>query len=49
MLNIWGNGYYMVTDKMIARYIIVSFCIDSQLKYAKIYGRNLGHDIYGVK
>ena len=34
---------------MIARDIIVSFCIFSQLKYARIFGRNLGHDTYGVK
>ena len=34
---------------MIARDIIVSFSIFSWLKYAKIFGRNLGHDAYGVK
>ena len=34
---------------MIARDIIVSFCIPSQLKYARIFGKNLGHDTYEVK
>ena len=34
---------------MIACDIIVSFCIFIQLKYAKIFDRNLEHDTYGVK
>ena len=34
---------------MIARNIIVSFCILSLLKYDRIFGKNLEHDTYGVK
>ena len=34
---------------MIARNIIVSFCISSLLKYDRNFGKNLEHDIYGVK
>ena len=34
---------------MIAHDIIVSFSILNQLKYARIFGRNLEHDTYGVK
>ena len=33
---------------MIARDII-NFWIFSELEYARIFGRNLGHDTYGVK
>ena len=34
---------------MIARDIIVTFCNFSELKYARIFGINLGHDTYRVK
>ena len=34
---------------MIARDIIVSFCIFSYLKYDGIFDRKLGHDTYRVK
>ena len=34
---------------MIARNIIVSFCIFSLLKYDRIFGKNLEDDTYGVK
>ena len=36
-------------DWKIAREIIVSFRIFSLLKYDRIFGKNLGHDTYGVK
>ena len=42
-------GYYTAADQMIARDIIVSFSIFSWLKYARIFGRKLGHDTYGLK
>ena len=31
---------------MIAKDIIASFYISSSLKYARIFGRNFGHDTY---
>ena len=34
---------------MIAREIIVSFCIFSLQKYDRIFGKNLVHDNYEVK
>ena len=34
---------------MIARDIIVGFCIFSLLKYNRVFGKNLEHDTYGVK
>ena len=34
---------------MIARDIIVSFCIFSQLKYNRIFGRDIGHNTFSVK
>ena len=34
---------------MIARDIIVSFCIFSQLKHPRIFGKNLERNTYGVK
>ena len=34
---------------MIARNFVVGFCIFSLLKYDRIFGKNLGHDTYGVK
>ena len=34
---------------MMAREIIASFCIFSLLKYDRIFGKNVEHDIYGVK
>ena len=46
-LNIWGCRYYSTTDYMTARDITVS--IFSWLKYARIFGGNLGHDTFGGK
>ena len=34
---------------MIAREIIVTFCILSLLKYDRMFRKNLEHDTYGVK
>ena len=48
-LNISRNRYYTVTDEMIAREIIVSFCIFSLLRSDRILVENLKHDTYGIK
>ena len=34
---------------MIARDIIVSFWVSSELDYTRTFGRNLEHDTYGLK
>ena len=46
-LNICVNGYYTAADEMIARQIIVRFCIFNLLKYDRIFSKNMQHD--GVK
>ena len=34
---------------MIAREIIVGFCIITLIKYDRIFGKNLEHDTYRIK